>query len=382
MQTRKLYYEDCHLRSFTAKVLSCEPTEKGFWVVLDATAFYPEGGGQGCDLGTLGQTRVLDVQEQGEEIWHLCAQPLTVGAEVTGNIDWERRFDFMQQHTGEHILSGLIYEAYGYHNTGFHVGAEVMEVDFDGVIDPQALWELEAKANRAIWENIALNCWIPSPEELSAVTYRTKRALPWPVRIVEVPGYDSCACCGVHVARTGEVGLIKILSCVKLRQGIRLEMVCGSRAYGFVQRIFEQNRQVSQCFSAKMEETAAAAEKISEALAKEKYKNTFLQGKLFAFVAESYVNQTEVLHFHDQLSAAEVRRLAEQIGEKCAGLCAVFSGEGDTYSYCLISKDGSAASVGAALRQALCGRGGGKPDAQQGTVHATKEAIESFFGKK
>ena len=291
MQTRKLYYENCHIREFTARVCACNATDGGFSVVLDATAFYPEGGGQACDLGRLGNARVLDVQEQGEEIVHLCDGALEVGSTVTGVLDWERRFDLMQQHTGEHILSGLIYKAFGYHNTGFHVGAQVMEVDFDGVIPADALAELELAANRALWENIPVLCSVPSAEELPHIFYRTKRQLPWPVRLVQIPGYDSCACCGVHTATTGEVGIIKILSCTKLRQGVRLELVCGGRAYAYLAAVFEQNKLVSQSFSAKPLETGAAAEKMNAALAAEKYRATGLQDQILELLAERYVNQ-------------------------------------------------------------------------------------------
>ena len=181
MQTRKLYYEDCHLQSFTATVTGCAETAKGYEVTLDATAFYPEGGGQACDLGTLGTARVLDVRERGEEIIHLCDSALTVGSTVEGTIDWNRRFDLMQQHTGEHILSGLIHRKYGYHNVGFHMGKQAMEVDFDGPIPPEELAQLEAEANRAVWQNLPIKHWYPEPEELKQVVYRTKRELPWPV---------------------------------------------------------------------------------------------------------------------------------------------------------------------------------------------------------
>ena len=215
MQTRRLYYEDCHLSRFQARVCSCEETERGFLITLDATAFYPEGGGQACDLGTLGAVHVLDVQEQGEEVIHLCDGPLPVGETVEGQIDYERRFDLMQQHTGEHIISGLVHARYGYHNVGFHMGADVITIDFDGPIPAQALAEIEQEANAALWENIPLHIWYPTPEELPTVDYRTKRALPWPVRIVEIPGYDKCACCGVHTKTTGEVGLVKLFSCIK-----------------------------------------------------------------------------------------------------------------------------------------------------------------------
>lgn len=379
METRKLFYEDSHLRRFSATVLRCEETDGGYEVVLDATAFYPEGGGEAPDLGVLGGVNVLDVQERGREIFHLCDAPLPAGSEVKGEIDWARRFDLMQQHTGEHIISGLLHEKFGYMNTGFHVGKDVMEVDFDGPISPEDLAEIERKANEAVWENIPLECWIPTKEELPTVTYRTKRALPWPVRIVRVPGYDSCACCGVHVKRTGEVGLIKILSCVSLRGGVRLVVVCGARAYRHMAAIFEENRKVSQAFSAPMEATGAAAQKINEALAAEKSRAIGLQNRVFDRIAKSYVNHKTVIHFEEELDAGGVRSLAERISGVCAGLVAVFSGQDGKFSYCLAQPGGDLRELNKALTVAFQGRGGGKPAFQQGTIYGTKEEILAFF---
>ena len=379
METRKLYYEDAHLKTFSAKVMGCEPAENGYYVNLDATAFYPEGGGEACDLGVLGGVNVLDVQEKDGIIRHLCDGPLTVGDTVTGEIDWARRFDLMQQHTGEHIVSGLLHQKFGYMNTGFHVGKEVMEVDFDGPISPADLSEIEQKANEAIWANIPLECWIPGENELENVVYRTKRALPWPVRIVRVPGYDSCACCGVHVKTTGEIGLIKIISCTALRGGVRLEMVCGRRAYEYVVKIFEENRQVSQAFSAPMDATAVAARRANEALAEGKARATALQNQVLDFVAKSYVNFGDVLHFESGLDNGALRGLAERISGVCGGRAAVFSGEDGRFSYCLAQPGGDLRELNKALCAALNGRGGGKPEYQQGTLCATEPEIRKFF---
>ena len=212
MEVKKLYYADCHLKEFTATVTGCQQTEKGWLVTLDATAFYPEGGGQPCDLGTLGDVNVLDVRESGPQILHLCDRPLEVGSTVAGKIDWERRFDLMQQHSGEHIVSGIIHKLFGSHNVGFHMGADTVTIDFDTPIPAEMLPEIELQANRAVYENLPISCTYPTEEALPAIPYRSKRQLPWPVRIVEVPGYDICACCGVHVAATGEIGIIKLLS--------------------------------------------------------------------------------------------------------------------------------------------------------------------------
>ena len=224
-----------------------------------ATAFYPEGGGQAGDSGTLNGVRVRSTREREGAVIHLCEAPLEAGAEVTGVIDYDLRFPRMQQHSGEHIVSGILNRRYGCHNTGFHMGADVITIDFDGVIPPQVLPEIEAEANGAVWQNLPVRCWYPSPEELPAIPYRSKKALAWPVRIVEIPGYDCCACCGTHVAATGEIGLIKLLSAVSFRGGTRIEMACGSQALALLNAAYDQNRQVSQAFSAKITETGEAA---------------------------------------------------------------------------------------------------------------------------
>ena len=378
--TRKLYYEDCHLAVFSATVTGCVETDRGWEVTLDATAFYPEGGGQACDLGALNGIPVRDVRERGEEIIHLCESAMSVGMVVEGAIDFDRRFDLMQQHTGEHIVSGIIHRRYGYHNVGFHMGANFTEIDFDGVIPAEDLEKIEAEANAALWKNLEVACWYPSREELPNVVYRTKRALPWPVRIVQVPGYDSCACCGVHVARTGEVGLVKLFSMTGLRGGSRIEMACGKRALDLLNRICRQNTLVSQAFSAKIFETGVAAKRMNEALAAEKFRATSLQRKLFAITAESYVNFGDVLHFEEGLEPALVRELGDAIAQKCGGRAAVFSGSEETgYSYCLATREGDLRQFGKEMNAALGGRGGGKPNFLQGSVKAARAEIEKFF---
>ena len=380
---RKLYYEDCHLAQFTAVVTDCRPVKGGYEVALDATAFYPEGGGQACDLGTLGGVAVLDVQERGEEVVHLCDAPLEAGTQVEGIIDYQRRFHLMQQHTGEHIVSGIIHRRYGYHNVGFHMGANFIEIDFDGVIPPEDLERIEREANEALWKNLKVKCWYPSEEELPNVFYRTKKALPWPVRIVEIPGYDSCACCGVHVNDTGEVGLVKLFSVTGLRGGSRIEMACGGKALELLNRVYEQNKQVSQSFSAKIFETGAAAKRMNEALAAEKYKVTGLQRKLFAITAGSYVNCGNVLHVTADLEPALVRELADAIAQGCGGRAAVFSGSDESgYSYCLAAREGDLRPLGKELNAVLNGRGGGKPNFLQGSAKATRLEIETFFETK
>ena len=382
METRKLYYEDCLLREFTAEVLSCEKCEKGFAVILSATAFYPEGGGQACDLGTLGESRVLDVQEREEAVVHYCDCPLETATTVTGVIDWQRRFDLMQQHTGEHMVSGVIHKRYGWHNVGFHVGSEVVTIDFDGIVPQEDLPAIEAEVNAGIWADLAVRCWYPSPEELPNVGYRTKKQLPWPVRVVEIPGFDKCACCGVHTERTGQVGLVKLFTSVGCRGGSRLEMACGRRALEMLNQVFDQNRQVSQAFSAQIFETGAAARRMNETLEQEKLLYGALQKKLFRFVAESHVNYGDVVHFEEGLDSVQIRELADAIADSCGGFAAVFSGSEETgYGYAIVTRAGDLRPLGKAMNAALSGRGGGKPIFQQGRVLASKKRIEEFFSE-
>jgi len=382
MQTRKLYYEDSHLRIFSAEVLACERTEKGYEVTLDATAFYPEGGGQAADTGFLNGIRVLDTRERGEVVVHLCEAALEPGTLAEGVIDYENRFHRMQQHSGEHIVSGIINRRYGYHNVGFHMGTDIITIDFDGVIPAEDLADLEAEANSAVWQNLPVKCWYPSEEELPNVFYRTKRALPWPVRIVQVPGFDSCACCGTHVQATGEIGLIKLFSVMGFRGGTRMEMSCGSSALKLLNNAYEQNRQVSQAFSAKIEETGAAARRMNEVEAALKYRIVGLEKRIFAGIADSCAGKGDVVHFEENLDNVAVRDLADAIADKCGGIAAVFSGSDEAgFSFCLVTRNGDLRALGKEMTKALNGRGGGKPGFQQGRVNGKRAEIEGFFAK-
>ena len=372
MDTRKLYYEDQDLVEFSATVVACEECDKGFWVILEQTAFYPEGGGQACDTGTLGDAKVTDVQERGEEVIHLCDKSLEVGSVVAGKIDFDRRFDLMQQHAGEHIICGIANRLYGCHNVGFHMGADTVTVDLDVFIPWEKLLEIETMANQAVFDDVALKCWFPAEEELPTVEYRTKKRLEYPVRIVEIPGYDSCACCGLHVKRTGQIGLIKLVSSVKFHQGVRIEMVCGKRALRWVQGVFEENRQVSQAFSAKLLETGAAARRMNDALAAEKFRAIGLEKQLLEMKAQAYAGRGDVLIF-ESLEPGALREFADFVAHACGGTAAVFSGSDENgYNVCLVNKTGDVKELGAKLGA----KGGGKPGYFQGKVESTADIIK------
>ena len=258
----------------------------------------------------------------------------------------------------------------------------MITIDFDYPISADALSEIESKANDAIYQNLPIACSYPARDVLPTIPYRAKKQLPWPVRIVEVPGYDLCACCGVHVAHTGQIGMIKLLSCVKFHEGVRIEMVCGKRALSYLSRIYEQNRQVSQAFSAKPLETGAAAQRMNDALAAEKFRATTLERQVFDGIAKEFTGRGNVLYFGSDLLPGAVRELADRIAQQCGGTAAVFSGSDETgYSVCLVSKTGDVAELGKKMNTALNGRGGGKPGFFQGSIKARKKEIESFFGE-
>lgn len=381
MNIRKLYYEDSHLTAFTATVTGCAPVKKGWEVTLDATAFYPEGGGQASDTGILGEANVLSVREEGAEVFHLCDKPLETGSTVAGEINWDRRFDLMQQHAGEHIVSGIIHKRYGWHNVGFHMGADVVTIDFDGPIPAEDLQDIENTANLAIWQDLPIKCWYPSPEELPTVPYRRKKDLLWPVRIVEFPGYDICACCGTHPKTTGSIGLVKLFTCVKFHEGVRIEMACGKRALSMLNAAYEQNKQVSQAFSAKIEETGLAAHRMNEALAAEKFRASALEKQLFAHIAQGYAGKAFAVHFAKDLSPNSCRELCDAIAG-FAKVAVTLSGSDETgYCLCVLSRTEDAKAIGDAAAKALNGRGGGKKEAFQGRIAATQGQIENFFAQ-
>lgn len=382
MTTEKLYYENCRLAVFPARVMECREREGGFAVILDRTAFYPGGGGQACDTGTLGGVKVTGMAEEEGKILHLCGRPLTPGETVEGRIDWLPRFIRMQQHTGEHILSGLVHRTYGYHNTGFHMNLERIQVDFDGPIPPDALPELESAVNDAVWQNLPVKCYIPGPEELENLSYRTKRVLPWPVRIVEVPGFDRCACCGVHVACTGEAGPVKLWSAVPFRGGTRLEMSCGIPALNQLNAVYSQAKAVSRLLSAPVTEIAGAAGEIHDQLGKAKYRARQLELEVIRAGAEKCRGRGDLLLFREEMDPELMVTLADCTAESCGGTAAVFVGAGDSWRWCVIDKHKDLRPLTKEMSQTMSSRGGGKPGFQQGSAKAEKETIAAFFRER
>ena len=378
MLTQKLYETDSYLKEFTARVLSCEAVKNGYDAVLDRTAFYPEGGGQPCDLGVLGGARVLDVQERDGVIVHTVDAPLS-GA-VTGSIDWGRRFDLMQQHSGEHMISGTAHRLYGVENVGFHMGAELITIDFDRVLSWEELLVVEAQVNSAIWLDRPVQVRYYDSEATCPEDYRSKKAIAGRLRLVEFPGVDLCACCGTHVARTGEIGLVKLLSVVKFHQGVRIELLCGKRAYDYLAAVTAQNRAVSGLLSAKPFETARAVERVLNELSQVKQEKALWESRYVQARAAALRDAGNVTLFEEGLTPDALRRLCVEVMEVCGGRCAVFSGGDETgWAYALGEKDGDLRACVKELNAALNGRGGGKPNFAQGRVSASRKEIETFL---
>ena len=382
--TEKLYYASAYLKAFDATVTKCEKADKGFIVTLDKTAFYPEGGGQPCDKGKLNDISVFDVQESGEDVIHYITKEIPVGTSVHGVIDWERRFDLMVQHSGEHIVSGFINARFGYNNVGFHMGADMITVDLDGDMTKEQLKEIEAAVNDYIWQNHHVEVLYPSPEELKALKYRSKKELEGEVRIIRFPGGDTCACCGTHVDTTAEIGLVKLISVQKFHEGVRIEMICGKRAYEYCAKVVEENSAISNLLSAKVFETSAVVERLLNENQQLKIKLSESENNMLDMIAENYVGISEKIVLNKKnLTPDTVRKLAAALIEQNSGLVAVFSGDEENgYKYAVAQKDGDLKQLVKDMNTALNGRGGGKPFFTQGSVNAKWDEINAFFADK
>lgn len=381
METVKLYYENARLASFCAVVQECRAAKNGWEVALDQTAFYPEGGGQPSDLGSLNAIAVLDVQEAEGVVWHRVEKPLLPGETVQGQVDLARRLDYMQQHSADHILTGVIHNRYGFDNVGFHMGKESTFIDLSGTLEDSELAEMERVANEVIWMNLSIAASFPTEEALEKLNYRSKKELHGAVRIVTIPGVDVCACCGLHMESTGAVGCIKILSRTKLRGGVRIEYVAGRRAYAYFAALQGQNRRISEDLSAKPLETAKAVARLLEERNGLQSQVFALQNEHFAHLAARWRDQGNLLVFQEKMSADSLRRLADAVKETCGGVVGIFAGSDEAgYQYAIAVKEGDLRTLVKEMNVALSGRGGGREaNFLQGSVKAARAEIKAFF---
>ena len=386
--THKYYEADAYRREADAVILAAEPDGRGGGkLALDGTVFYPEGGGQPADHGTLtlpdgAQLTVTDVHEQGGVIWHrVDALPDTAapGTAVTGRIDWAWRFDKMQQHTGEHILSGILHQMFGAENVGFHIGSDAVRMDTSVPISAEGLREAELAANRIVWQNVPVLITYPTREELARMTYRSKKEIEGQVRIVTIPGADVCACCGTHTAATGAVGQIKILAAENYKGGVRLSIVCGERALLAAQAMRQRQADIGALLSAKPSETAHAVHRVYDEYTALKFAHFGLCSELFDALAAQVAPGADAIRIVPGLDPDGLHRLAARLSEATTGLCAALTANEKGTGYCLAQAGGDVRALTKALNTALNGRGGGKPGICQGSCAATPEQVEDFL---
>lgn len=380
--TEKLYDKDAYRRIFSARVLKCEQKNGKWQVILDRTAFYPEGGGQPSDTGVLNLVNVLDVQEQGDEIVHTTEKPLPVGLTVMGGVNWTRRFRLMQQHTGEHIVSGIANRLFGVDNVGFHMSEKFMTVDWNGQLSESQLRVVENLANEAVYRNVPVRAEYPSKEKLQILSYRSKKQLTGAVRIVTVEGYDVCACCGTHVARTGEIGAVKLLGWQNYKGGTRITLACGAQAMEDYEEKLESVSAVSALLSAKPGEIAVAAERLLKENADLKRRlSEMCAAMLEQKAAQVPENCGNYCTLEQNLSPDDLRRYALLLAKKCGGTAGVFSGKDNSYRYALAVSGGDVRSFCKKLNAAFGGRGGGSAELAQGSLNGEFTAIQKFFSE-
>lgn len=381
----KLFYKDIHIVDFDAVVTDCFLDEKSglYKIVLDRTAFFPEEGGQTADKGTINGAKVLDVRIKDDVIYHIMENPIRINENVSGHVDWAQRFDFMQQHSGEHIISGLIHKYYNFDNVGFHLSVNEVTLDFNGGLSLTQLRDIEAEANSAVWQGIPINISFPPKDELDVLNYRSKKELNGDIRIVEIPGIDVCACCAPHVENTAQIGLIKITGVQNHRGGVRVNICCGSRAVSDYTEKQNSVSDISVQLSAKQSEIADAVRKLRDDMQKQKEHINALQAKLLQLRISQLPSPTETenaILFVDALDNIAMRNAVNYLTEKYTGLCGVFAGnDTDGYHYIIGSSSNDCREAAALMREKFDAKGGGNERMIQGSIIAAQDAILGFF---
>lgn len=401
--TQKIFYEDIHIINFTATVWECiyDEQSKQYQIVLDRTAFFPEEGGQAADKGTIEvtdstsvsesisprnlQQDVLDVQIKENIIYHIVSAPIPVGSTVTGHVDWAQRFDFMQQHSGEHIISGLIHSRFGLDNVGFHLGLNEVTLDMNGELTMEQLREIESEANKVIWHNLPIWISYPDADELAAMDYRSKIELTEDVRIVEIPGVDICACCAPHVESTGQIGLIKITGLMRHRGGVRINILCGERALNDYTQKQNSVTDISVTLSAKQNAVSDAVNRLKEENLRLKEQYVALQVKLLTAALKALPAPDQSKHallFVEDINDITMRGAINDLVTRYTGYCGIFVGtDTSNYRFIIGSSSHDCRELAGKLRESFQAKGGGTAPMIQGSIQATQNSIETFINQ-
>lgn len=387
--TEQLYYQDSYIKDFEAVVLFCIPNGNHFEAVLDRTAFFPEGGGQCADTGVLHienrKIKVFDVQERNGEIIHFIDEEILPGQTVIGEVEFQERFSKMQQHTGEHIISGIVHRRFGYENVGFHLGKEEVTMDYDGPLTGEELRSIEYEANQVVAENREIKAYFPSTEELEKIPYRSKKELQGKIRIVEIQDCDICACCAPHVQTTGNVGLIKITNAIRYKGGMRLWIACGMRALEDYNQKESNVVQISNMLSAKQQEVTDAVKRLTEEIQQLKEKAAKMQERLVMGYLESEKAvlkenpNANLLLFEKELDTMAMRNFVNAGMELTKGVCGAFVGDEKQGFRYVLGSSGDIREIGKKLNAAFQGKGGGKPPMIQGSLVGEEKKIREFL---
>ena len=378
--TEKLYYYDAYMKEFSARVLSSEKEGELFATILDKTAFFPEEGGQYCDGGTIDGKRVLKVVEKDGVIIHFTELGFEVGATVFGSIDFSERYEKMQIHTAEHILSGLIHSTFGLNNVGFHLGAEEVTMDISAPLSWEQLMEIEEMANKAIFSDTVVEQIFPKKEEISEMQYRSKLVITENLRIIKIGDYDSCACCAPHVKSTGEIGSVKILDFAKLRGGIRIFITAGARALRYYNNMLEQLSIISRLTSTPRLEVADSVKKILA-------DNEELMGELKSIRKSNAIKDAEsiaptdgnLVYVTEFADYDLMRAIANASIGKIKGMLVILAREGSAWKYVIASEGVKLKSEIKKINAALDGKGGGSDVMTQGNFSCELALIEKYF---
>ncbi len=377
--TEKIYYADQYLKEFEGIVMSCEKDENGKYnIILDRTAFFPEGGGQDADSGTLNGKEIEYVFEKGDDVVHVCAVPFDIGEKAKGIIDFDKRFLIMQKHSGEHIFCGVAHALYGVENMGFHIGSECITVDFDKIITPEEVRNTEKITNEIIWDNRKITSSFPTHEEAENIEFRSKKEIKGQIRLITIENCDVCACCGTHVNRTGEIGALKITSISKKRSGTSVTMQVGKDAFEDYSAKHDELAKLSNMLALKPLEIADGVQRLKDEIAALKYELQKVKLDSFAEKIKDLSGDIEII-FEKDLTPDEVRKMCDLLADKVK-LAAVLSGSDEAgYKYTLASRSMDLRQLAKDFNTALSGRGGGKPEMVQGTVNESREKIENFL---
>lgn len=381
--TEKIYDYSSNTFEFEATVKKCEKNDNGnFEIVLDKTAFFHGGGGQEKDAGAINSNRLIDIYEKNNEIYHVLSCEFSVGDKVKGIVDREKRLKNMQSHSAEHIVSGIIHSLYGYENVGFHMGSDCVTMDVGGIITDEDLKKVEMLANEVVWKNVPFKVYYPTPYELEKLEYRSKLQLKENVRIVEIEGYDKCACCAPHVEYSGQIGIIRLIDCTHINNKTRIRMLGG---YYALKDYFDKAdciHKISVLLSANQNNVYKSVEKLYNDFENKKYEYVGLKRQLLDMKYKKIINENNIIFFEENCDMNELIYIVNLLKENNGGICGVFCGDDEKgYNYVMGSNTFDLNTVKEAFFKSLNAKGGGTERLIQGFCKNHKKNIDNFFNK-